>query len=114
MGQTREDNGRSFDGDSIRNQEQYDRKASSNIAESRKCFVASVRPNNGCQIQIDFEVPVKIPEFLHSGICYKKSYVSNVRTFTKTKRTDLLVNVGMFRNVIFFVTDPRQTKPEPN
>ena len=35
-----------------------------------------------------------------------KSYVSNVRTFTNTKRTDLLVNVGTFRDVTFYTTDP--------
>ena len=42
------------------------------------------------------------------GVCCVKSYVSNVRVrmFTNLKRTDLLVNVGMFRNVTFYTTDP--------
>ena len=42
--------------------------------------------------------------------CCVKSYISNVPTFTNKKRTDLLVNVGTFRNVTFYTTDPRNTK----
>ena len=43
------------------------------------------------------------------GVCCVKSYVSNELTFTNRKRTDLLVNVGTFRNVTFYTADPSTT-----
>ena len=46
------------------------------------------------------------PIIPYPGVCCEKSYVSNVRTFSNKKRTDLLVNVGTFRNVTFYTTDP--------
>ena len=44
------------------------------------------------------------------GVCCIKSYVWNVPKFTNRKRTNLLVNVGKFRNGTFYTTDPWSDK----